>query len=244
MPQKTDLKQHLKKKRFYDRQTQDSSHLESIIELLPVKNGMKILDLGTGSGYLTFALAKRYPDISVIGLDIVEKALENNKLTAERETLTNVGFVSYNGRSLPFDSGSFDIVVSRYALHHFPDMNNSLSEVNRVLTDEGCFFISDPSPNDNDTNGFIDEYMQIRPDGHIKFRTFAEWKALCENKGFRLAGSFMSSIRFPRKYEKAYETIINEHPPETVGGYGIEIKDGEIFITEQVNNMLFHKSTE
>ena len=226
-------------KRFYDRQTQDSSHLESIIELLPVKNGMKILDLGTGSGYLTFALAKRYPDISVIGLDIVEKALENNKLTAEREKLTNVGFVSYNGRSFPFDSGSFDIVVSRYALHHFPDMNNSLSEVNRVLTDEGCFFISDPSPNDNDTNGFIDEYMQIRPDGHIKFRTFAEWKALCENKGFRLAGSFMSSIRFPRKYEKAYETIINEHPPETVGGYGIEIKDGEIFITEQVNNMLF-----
>ena len=83
--------------------------------------------------------------------------------------------------------------------------------------------------------------MQIRPDGHIRFRTFSEWKELCGSNGFKLADSFMSSIRFPRKNEKAYESIISRHPKATVRGYDIEIAGDEIFITEQVCNMLFIK---
>ena len=75
---------------------------------------MRILDLGTGSGYLAFALATKYPDVTVIGLDIVENALEQNKLSARRNGLGNISFLSYNGISLPFENGSFDMVVSRY----------------------------------------------------------------------------------------------------------------------------------
>ena len=231
-------------KRFYNRQTQDNSHLGAILDLLPVKSSMRILDLGTGSGYLAFALAKKYPDVSVIGLDIVEKALEENRKRAEHEALDNLSFISYNGISFPFDSGSFDMTVSRYALHHFPDINKSLSEVHRVLTDEGSFFISDPSPNENDTNGFADEYMQVKPDGHIRFRTFSEWKELCGSCGFKLVDSFMSSIRFPRKNEKAYEIIMSRHPNEIVQGYDIEMTGDEIFITEQVCNMLFRRTDQ
>ena len=40
---------------FYNKQTQDEEHLKLIMETLPIKPGMKILDLGTGSGYLSFA---------------------------------------------------------------------------------------------------------------------------------------------------------------------------------------------
>ena len=231
-------------KSYYDRQTQDSVQLASIIELLPVKSGVRILDLGTGSGYLAFALAKRYPDVSVTGLDIVEKALAENMTRAEHDGLDNLSFISYNGISFPFDSESFDMVVSRYALHHFPDINKSLSEVHRVLTDEGSFFISDPTPNTDDTSGFADEYMQVKPDGHIKFRTFSEWEELCGSIGFKLIDSFMSSIRFPRKNENTYEIIMSRHPNEIVQSYSIKMTGDEIFITEQVNNMLFRKSKE
>lgn len=228
-------------KSFYNRQTQDSSHIEAILGILPVKRGMRILDLGTGSGYLAFALAKKYPDVTVVGIDIVEKALEQNRLAAQQEGLSNISFVSYYGKLLPFDDQSFDIVVTRYALHHFPDIAMSLSEVSRILSDKGCFVISDPTPNADDKSGFADEYMRVKPDGHIKFRSLDEWKSLCERYGFKLADFFESSIRFPRKYEKKYETIMKRHPKETVSSYGIEIMNGEIFITELVNNMLFFK---
>ena len=70
---------------FYNRQTQDDSHLRAILDILPVKSGMRILDLGTGSGYLAFALAQKHRDITVTGLDIVEKALEQNRKRTKQE---------------------------------------------------------------------------------------------------------------------------------------------------------------
>lgn len=42
---------------FYDKQTRDVQHLKKILEFLPLKSYMKILDLGTGSGYLAFPIA-------------------------------------------------------------------------------------------------------------------------------------------------------------------------------------------
>ena len=56
---------------FYNRQTQDSQHLEKILQFLQVGDGMRILDLGCGSGYLVFPMAKNNPDTEVIGLDIL-----------------------------------------------------------------------------------------------------------------------------------------------------------------------------
>lgn len=42
---------------FYNRQTQDEKHLNDILTTIDIKPEMKILDLGCGSGYLTFPIA-------------------------------------------------------------------------------------------------------------------------------------------------------------------------------------------
>ena len=43
---------------FYNKQTQDEQHLKSILEFLPLKSGMKILDLGTEVVICLFLLQK------------------------------------------------------------------------------------------------------------------------------------------------------------------------------------------
>ena len=48
---------------LYNKQTQDSVHLEQIMSFLPIKDGIKVLDLGAGSGYLSFPIAKRNPSL-------------------------------------------------------------------------------------------------------------------------------------------------------------------------------------
>ena len=69
----------------------------------------------------------------------------------------NLSFVNYDGVDFPFEVGSFDMVITRYALHHFPDISHSIGEVSRVLKKGGRFFISDPCPNDCDDSRFVGE---------------------------------------------------------------------------------------
>lgn len=64
----------------------------------------------------------------------------------------------------PFEDHSFDIVITRYALHHFPAIKDTFREITRVLK-KNRIFLSDPTPNDDDTKCFVDEYMQIKKMG-------------------------------------------------------------------------------
>lgn len=231
---------------FYNKQTQDEAHLNAILEFLPIKAGMKILDLGTGSGYLAFAIASKYPDVMVVGLDIVEKTLDCNLERASKEGYHNLKFVTYDGIKFPFAEGEFDIVVSRYALHHFPEIHYSISEVNRVLKQDGAFFLSDPAPNADDSQRFVDAYMQLKKDGHIKFYTTKEWEEICGQNGLELIKSFDSSIRFPKKRDTAFGfyELLNRYEKEVIAGYELEIIDDEIYVTEHVNNLLFYKKRQ
>ena len=228
---------------FYNKQTQDSEHLEQIMDFLPIKDGMRILDLGAGSGYLSFPIAKRNTACEIVGLDIVANTLEANRIRARRECISNLSFVCYDGLRFPFEAGSFDMVITRYSLHHFPDINYSISEVARVLKSGGFFFISDPCPNDCDKDRFVDEYMQLKKDGHIRFYTEKEWRNICGKSGLKMTDNFKSHIRFPEKKETAYgyTELLKKHDKAVIESYELAETDNEIYITEQVNNILFVK---
>ena len=160
---------------FYNRQTQDEEHLKKILSFIETKAGMKILDLGTGSGYLAFPLAESNPGSEITGLDIVRNTLEANRKRAASEGIANLSFTDYDGIDFPFEDCSFDMVVTRYALHHFPDIDHSVGEISRILKSGGSLFISDPYPDECDKDRFIDELLRLKQDGHIQFYTKEEW---------------------------------------------------------------------
>ena len=228
---------------FYNRQTRDSGHLKKILDFVRICKGMRILDLGTGSGYLSFPIAENHPGCEVIGLDIVNDALEANRMRADAEGIKNLAFISYDGIDFPFEKDSFDLVVTRYALHHFPDIDHSIGEVSRVLKKGGSLFISDPCPNGSDTARFIDDYMRLKKDGHIKFYTKDEWKSICGNHNMDPVDDFESSIRVPRKKDTAYgyEEVLKKHDKDVTDSYDLVETDTELYITERVNNILFVK---
>lgn len=229
---------------FYNKQTQDSEHLKNILDFIKIKTSTKILDLGTGSGYLSFPIAKNNPGCEIVGLDIVSDALDKNREKAEKENLKNLSFVNYDGIDFPFESDCFDLVVTRYALHHFPDIEHSIGEVSRVLKKSGMLFISDPCPNDCDTERFVDDYMRLKKDGHIKFYTKDEWINICSKFGLQIFDSFESSIRFPKKKDTAigYEEVLAKHDKSVIASYNLVETETELHITEHVNNILFRKN--
>ena len=64
---------------YYNKQTKDDTHLERILNYIQVESGMKILDLGTGSGYLAFPFAEKYKQVesvmsNVTRVDVLAKS--------------------------------------------------------------------------------------------------------------------------------------------------------------------------
>ena len=137
----------------------------------------------------------------------------------------------------------FDMVITRYALHHFPVIDKTFSEIGRVLKTDGILFLSDPAPNDDDTNRFVDAYMQMKKDGHIKFYTKQEWEDLADTIGLDLVKHFETAVRFPKKRDSAvgFEDILSQNDVDVIKGYHLEYIKDEIYITERVNNLLFQR---
>ena len=113
-----------------------------------------------------------------------------------------------------------------------------------MLASGGCFFLSDPAPNACDTAGFADAFMQMKQDGHVRFYAAGEWDTLCGEQGMRRIGAFDSTIRFPRKNNATYAALIQQYPKEITDSYEIAESGDEIWITEQVSNLLFRKRGE
>lgn len=228
---------------FYDKQTQDQSHLKLILNCLKIEDGMKILDLGTGTGYLAFPIAEKYPRANITGLDIVEKTLGRNCHKAEKHGLKNLNFVAYDGLAFPFGDEKFDMVITRYALHHFPAIHDTFQEIARVLKPNCIFFLSDPAPNDDDIERFVDAYMQMKKDSHIKFYTKEEWLAIGKSVGLNCTHDFETQIRFPRKKQTAleFDDLLTQFDKQVMQGYALEIIEDDIWITERVNNLIFEK---
>ncbi len=111
-----------------------------LIEKTALRPGNRVLDLGCGSGYPALALAQEVgADGEVIGLDIAEEMLEVARRKAEALGVKQVLFERVDVADLPFEPACFDAVTARFSLMFLPYLNQSLTEIHRVLAPGGVF---------------------------------------------------------------------------------------------------------
>ena len=94
-----------------------SDLIQMLIELSKVTSNDLVLDVACGPGLVAceFAKVSRH----VTGIDITEKMIEQAKKRQMKLRLTNVSWSIGTVSSLPYDSASFSVVVTRYSFHHF-----------------------------------------------------------------------------------------------------------------------------
>ena len=96
-----------------------------------------LLDIGTGSGWMAYHLG-RAAGLSVTAVDVVD----------QREVREGYLFRVVDGPMLPFESGSFDLVVSNHVIEHVGDLaaqRQHLAEIARVLKPAGTVYFAVPN---------------------------------------------------------------------------------------------------
>jgi ubiquinone/menaquinone biosynthesis C-methylase UbiE len=106
-----------------------------------IKSGA-IVDLGSGTGYLSIEIAKKAPRLQVYGIDLSRQMVKIARRHAQ--DVENVQFEFGDAAALPFEDDSIDFIVSTGSLHHWNKPAKVFDECYRVLKKDREGWIYDP----------------------------------------------------------------------------------------------------
>lgn len=126
---------------------------DRLLDRLGLKGDERVLDVGCGRGLMLIGAAKRLTTGNAIGVDIWQaEDLSGNRPEATLENVRREGvegrvrIETADMRALPFPDASFDVIVSKAAIHNLyqrADRVKALSELARVLAPKGQLLIDD-----------------------------------------------------------------------------------------------------
>ena len=132
----------------------------------PLDESMIVLDVACGAGHASEQAA---PFVrQVVGVDITPALLASGSARLQAAGLRNVLLQEGDATALPFVDDSFDLVVCRSSLHHFPDPALALNEMARVCRPNGRVVISDMVAPSVDVRDAFDELHKNIDPSHVR----------------------------------------------------------------------------
>lgn len=116
----------------------------SAAHLLPqLRNGQRLLDVGSGAGTITAGLARIVGPRNVTALEVGEEAAAFTRAELQRQGLAEVEVVVGDAQDLAFESDAFDVVHAHQVLQHLPRPVAALAEARRVTRSGGIVAVRD-----------------------------------------------------------------------------------------------------
>ena len=157
VPQRPDLKQMMKAAwmagDFGKIAPQTEAEGEAFVARMNLTAGMRVLDVGCGTGNQSIPAARR--GARVTGVDLAPNLLEQAKEKTQREKLS-IEFIEGDAEQLPFGDGEFDVVYSMFGAMFAPHPDTVVSEFVRVCRRHGLIAMANWTP-----DGFFGQQSAI-----------------------------------------------------------------------------------
>ncbi len=160
-----------------------------LLEQLSLRDGMRVLDLGCGTGRHLHALYFA-ADMLCIGVDLSLADLCKTRdgfdglpdLSGDRGQM--YGLSVGDALSLPFADHSFDRILCSEVLEHIPDFETALNEINRILTPGGKCAISVPRCWPEQICWWLSHEYHNTPGGHVRIFKARALRRAITKRGF------------------------------------------------------------
>jgi ubiquinone/menaquinone biosynthesis C-methylase UbiE len=147
------------------------------------------LDLGCGAGHVSFALARAgVPRITAY--DLSEPMLA---VVAQEARSKSYGAIETRlgaAERLPFQDGSFELIVTRFSAHHWSSVPSALREITRVLVPGGKLVVIDViSPELPLLDTMLQTLEVLRDISHVRNYGLSQWHTMLHDQGLNVCGS-------------------------------------------------------
>lgn len=156
------------------------------LSLISSKKGARVLDVGCGTGNLSFLIAQDSEVLEVVGMDISPKMIQiaQQKLNNSKIMKNKLMFIESDVINIPYPDHYFDYVYCMNSFHHYEDQKVALKEMHRVLKPGGYFVHLDPFVDNLIRRGWGRILKLIFNESHVIYHHKKELHDIIRNQGF------------------------------------------------------------
>lgn len=217
----------------------DRGNLDTIIKLAEISPADRVLDVGTGTGWLAAALSEIAGEL--VASDLTAEMLHLARIKVGNRK--NVSFVLADAENLPFSDSSFDVVTCRVAVHHIPRPRVAFTEMARVCSSMGRVVIMDIiSSEDEAKSEYHNQMERLRDPSHIKEYRKSELEEMIVASSLEIAQAQLWPFTWSvdewlrvggpgAAAEEKIRAMMLDSLEHDKSGTNLELKEGRLFFT-------------
>jgi ubiquinone/menaquinone biosynthesis C-methylase UbiE len=172
--------------------TADEERIARLVKAARLTGSERVLDIATGPGLIAEAFARAARE--VVGVDLTEAMLAIAEARRKERNIANLSFRRGDVQELPFEAGEFDVVVCRFAFHHFEEPGRVLAEMARVCRKNGTVLVEDMIGSEHPERlEYQDRFEKLRDPSHTKTLSLSAMFQLFRDAGLEAETATMNN---------------------------------------------------
>jgi ubiquinone/menaquinone biosynthesis C-methylase UbiE len=205
----------------------DAAALKMIVEAAAPTPDDTVLDVACGGGIVVCAFAPHVKHAA--GIDMTPAMLDRARALAAEKGIVNVSWREHDVTDLPFPDGSFAIVVTRFAIHHFLDPQSVMREMVRVCAPRGRIVVVDTCASSDPLKAAeFNRLEKLRDPSHVRALPLGDLQGL-----FRAVGLGEPRPAFYELRDEVQNLLARSFPNP-----GDDVEITKIFAASAENNSL------